>query len=149
MNVEVDAMPGGFICSATLKRSVDNDDVAAAVVGDLPLRALSSDKQRAFFDAHRPAAVGLDGLSVLGPVLVLKLKLRDTGRPFVAEMWLFPDNSRVLELSTKCTPDDAFRAAAESRVFLSGRGIELSGDQETKTRRALEFFAARLQAGEG
>ena len=145
MKVEVDAMPGGFVCSATMKRSVDNSDVAAAVAGDVPLTTLFSDKQRAFLDAHRPAEVSLADLSVLGPVLVLKLKLRDAGRPFVAEMWLFPDNSRVLELSTKCTPDDAFQAAAEARVFLAGRGVDLSGAQETKTRRALEFFAARLE----
>jgi hypothetical protein len=59
---------------------------------------------------------------------------------------MYPDHSRVLELSTKCDPGDAFRAAAETRVFLAGRGIDLTGAQETKTRKALEFFASRMQA---
>jgi hypothetical protein len=59
-------------------------------------------------------------------------------------MWLYPDESRILELSTKCLPADAFQAAAETRAYLAGRGVDLSGEQETKTRRALEFFSRRL-----
>ena len=88
----------------------------------------------------------LDDLSVLGPVLVLKLKFEPEGfeRRLVAELWMYPDNSRVLELSTKCEPREAFLAAAESRAFLSRRGVDLSGQQETKTLRALEFFSARI-----
>jgi hypothetical protein len=64
----------------------------------------------------------------------------------VAEMWLYPDDSRILELSTKCLPTDAFLVAAEARAFLGERGVDLSGEQQTKTRRALEYFSARLQA---
>ena len=59
----------------------------------------------------------------------------------VAELWLYPDGSRVLELSTKCSPDDAFRVAAETRAFLAERGVDTSGEQETKTKKALEFYA--------
>ena len=38
-----------------------------------------------------------------------------------------PDGSRVLELSTKCEPSEAFLAAAETRAFLVQRGVDLSG----------------------
>jgi hypothetical protein len=62
-------------------------------------------------------------------------------------MWLYPDGSRLLELSAKCAPGEAFQVAAETRGFLTSRGIDLSGAQETKTRKALEFFAAELAAG--
>jgi hypothetical protein len=31
------------------------------------------------------------------------------------------------------------------RAYLAERGIDLSGVQQTKTRRALEFFSARLE----
>ena len=65
----------------------------------------------------------------------------------VAEMWLYPDGARILELSTKCAPGEAFQVVAESRAFLHGRGIDVSGSQQTKTRTALEFFANELQAG--
>ena len=60
-------------------------------------------------------------------------------------MWLYPDNSRILELSTKCAPAEAFEVAAETRAFLNARGVDLGGEQETKTRKALEFFSAQLK----
>jgi len=59
-------------------------------------------------------------------------------------MWFYPDGSRILELSTKCPPSQAFQVAAESRGFLTGRGVDLSGDQQTKTKSALQFFSKEL-----
>ena len=66
-------------------------------------------------------------------------------RKLVAEMWLYPDNSRILELSTKSAPSEAFQVAAETRAFLFEHGVDLDGEQETKTRKALEFFAEQLK----
>jgi hypothetical protein len=142
-NVEVDAMPGAFVCSGSMKGRPDAGLVARVAAGEEPVRRLLSKEQRAFFAAHAPDGVALDDLKMLGPVLVLKLRYTPEafGRRLVAELWLFPDGSRVLELSTKCAPADAFRAAAETRAFLSRYGIDLTGEQATKTRRALEFFA--------
>jgi hypothetical protein len=139
-NVEVDAMPGGFVCSATLKRGVDNADVSEVARGDRPIASLFSKGQRAFIEEHSPAGVALEDLDVLGPILVLKLRFEppQLGRRLVAELWTYPDNSRVLELSTKCPPAEAFQAATETRVFLSRNGVDLSGDQETKTLKALK-----------
>jgi hypothetical protein len=79
---------------------------------------------------------------------VLKLKWAPTGfdRKLVAEMWLYPDNSRILELSTKCAPSEAFQVAAEARAFLTGQGVEIGGEQQTKTKKALEFFSEQLKA---
>ena len=144
--VEVDAMPGGFVCSGTLKESVDNAHVREVVHGGGELRSLFSKQQREFLSSHAPDAPGLEELSVLGPILVLKLKFAPEGfeRRLVAELWMYPDHSRVLELSTKCAPGEAFQAAAEARAFLSSRGVDLSGEQETKTLKALEYFAAGL-----
>lgn len=62
----------------------------------------------------------------------------------VAEMWLYRDGSRVLELSTKCSPTEAFQVAVATRAYLAVRGIELSEVQQTKTKAALEFFCAEL-----
>ena len=144
--VEVDAMPGGFVCSGSLKHALGTEVVKPAVAGQRPLRKLFSKEQRAFFAAHAPEGIELDDLAVLGPIFVLKLKFSpaDLGRKLVAEMWLYPDDSRILELSTKCLPPDAFQAAAECRAHLAQHGIDLSGEQQTKTRRALEYFSARL-----
>jgi hypothetical protein len=143
-SVEVDAMPGGFVCSGTLKRSVDGADVRKVGLGERPLSSLLSKRQRKLAAELGPGGLDLDRLSVLGPVLVLKLKWDPEGfeRRMVAELWLYPDGSRVLELSTKCSPGDAFRVAAEARAFLAERGVDTSGEQETKTKKALEFYAA-------
>ena len=59
----------------------------------------------------------------------------------VAELWFYPNGSRILELSTKCAPSEAFQVSAESKAFLAERGVELSGQQQTKTRTALEYFS--------
>ena len=57
-----------------------------------------------------------------------------------------PGQFDLLELSTKCPPAETFNVAAETREFLPSRGIDLLGDQETKTKKALEYYAAQLQA---
>jgi hypothetical protein len=143
--VEVDALPGGFVCSGTMKGTPR--DVLGPVRGELPLRKLFSKEQRAFYTEHA-GGIDLDGLVLLGPIFVLKLRLtpEELGRRLVAELWIYPDGSRILELSTRCETNEAFQVAAELRSFLGTRGIEVSGDQETKTRKALEFFAGTLQA---
>jgi hypothetical protein len=146
--VEVDAMPGGFVCSGSMK-SPARADVRETVTSAHSPRTLFSKDQQAFFAEYAPDGIGLDDLSILGPIFVLKLKFRpeELKRRLVAEMWLYPDNSRILELSTKCAPAESFLAAAQVRAFLSERGVDLSGEQETKTRKALEFFSKRLRAG--
>jgi hypothetical protein len=37
-----------------------------------------------------------------------------------------------------------FQVVAETRAFLAEKGIDLEGEQATKTKTALEFFAAGL-----
>jgi hypothetical protein len=146
--VEVDAMPGGFVCSASFKGTARAGRVQEVVAGERPLRKLFSKEQRAFFAAHAPDGVALDALSVLGPINVLKLKFAPAGldRKVVAELWLYPDGSRILELSTKCAPAEALGVAVQTRAFLTDRGVDLGGRQQTKTRAALRFFARELSA---
>jgi hypothetical protein len=141
--VEVDAMPGGYVCSASFKGTLGTTDVKEVAAGKRAIRKLYSKEQRAFFTAHAPDGVGLDELSVLGPITVLKLKFSPAGygRRLVTELWFYPDGSRILELSTKCAPNQALQVAAETRAFLSGQGVDLFGEQQTKTKTALEYFA--------
>jgi hypothetical protein len=141
--VEVDAMPGGYVCSASLKGTLGTTDVKDVAAGSRAIRKLYSKEQRAFFSAHAPDGVGLDDLSILGPITVLKLKFSPEGygRRLVAELWFYPDGSRILELSTKCAPNQAFQVAAETRAFLAEQGVDLFGEQQTKTKTALQFFS--------
>ena len=139
--VEVDAMPGGFVCSASMKRTME-PKVYGVVAGEKKLSKLFSKEQRAFYSEHAPEGVAIDDLRILGPIFVLKLRYAPKGfaRKMVVELWFYPDGSRILELSTKCLPKEAFDVAAEARAFLTEHGVDLSGEQQTKTRTALEFF---------
>jgi hypothetical protein len=145
--VEVDAMPGGFVCSGSMKHTLGTTDVKDVVLGKRSLHKLFSKEQRSLYTAHAPDGLELDSLSLLGPILVLKLKFAPEGfeRKLVAELWFYPDNSMILELSTKCAPGEAFQVVAEVRAFLTQHDIDLSGEQETKTKKALDFFSKRLQ----
>jgi hypothetical protein len=144
MNVEVDVMPGGHVCSASMKGKVPNDGVRDAVHGGRPVRKVFSKEQRAFFKSYAPEELTLDDLTILGPVFVLKgvVTPPELGRRLVAELWLLPDGSRIVELSTKCLPKEAFQVAAETRGYLEGRGLDLTADPQTKTKATLEYFAA-------
>jgi len=148
--VEVDAMPGGYVCSASLKAKADAPSVRDAALGNRAIKKLFSTEQRVFYAAHAPDGLTLDDLSILGPIFVLKQNFepKALGRRMVAELWFYPDGSRILELSTKCTAVDAFQVAVEARSFLSEKGVSLNGRQETKTKAALTYFSKQLRAAQ-
>ena len=60
MVVEVDAMPGGYVCSASFKSALASPQVRQVAAGDRAIRKLYSKAQRAFYEAHAP-----DGLALL------------------------------------------------------------------------------------
>jgi hypothetical protein len=147
-NVEVDAMPGGFVCSASFKGAADNTAIRQAAGGDLPIRKLFSKQQRAFYEAHAPDGIELDALSTLGPIPIIKVKVAPEGfgRKLVGELWMYPDGSQIVELSTKARPDEAFQVAAEAKAFLLSKEVDLTSEQQTKTKTALEFFTSARDA---
>jgi hypothetical protein len=146
LGVEVDTMPGGYVCSASMKGKASNAEVREAALGKRPLRKLFSKEQRAFYASHAPEDLGLNDLTLLGPTFVLKqtIQVAELRRRVVAELWLIPDGTRVLELSTKCLPVEAFQVAMEARSYLEGLGLDLEPDPHTKTKTALDFFSSEL-----
>jgi len=144
---EVDVVPGGFVCSGSFKGRCTAQEVRDAVGGKMPLDTLFSKEQRAFYKAHAPKGVALRGLATFGPTFVLKARLwvKQLQRRLVVEMWLFPDGSRNLEISTKSQPAEAFQVAAELKAYLAQVGIDLTGNQQTKTRAAMEFFKPEVR----
>jgi hypothetical protein len=146
--IEVDVIPGGYVCSGSMKGKSGGDEVREVAAGTMKLSRLLSKEQRAFFSEHAPPGIALDSLSVLGPTFALKSVFtpKQLGRKMVAEMWLYPDGSRLLELSTKSTPLEVGGASSQLRSYLAGQGIAISDAQQTKTKMALEFYAAQLKA---
>jgi hypothetical protein len=145
--IEVDAMPGGFVCSASFKGVTDPVVAKPVSIGKAPVRKVFNKGQRAFYKTHAPQGLELDELSVLGPIFVVKVRFvpAELAHKLVAELWLYPDGSRIFELSTKCTPSDLIEVYTNVRHYLIERGIERHGEQQTKTKRALEFFAKGLK----
>jgi hypothetical protein len=92
--IEVDAMPGGFVCSASFKGNCTGQEVLDVTLGTMPLRKLFSKEQRSFFDAHAPAGITMDKLIILGPTFLLKLKhqpkSKDFDRPITMEILTVP-----------------------------------------------------------
>jgi hypothetical protein len=148
MVVELDAMPGGYVCSASMKARLSPDDVRRHMQGDRPIRKLFTKEQRSFYEEHAPDGLELDDLTLLGPIFVVKLRFTPTEvkRKMVAEAWFYPDGARILELSTKCAPDEMFQVANEVRGYLTEKQVDLSGEQQTKTATALGYFAEHLGA---
>src|SRR3954464_15549172 len=100
--VELDVLPGGIgVVSGSFKGISDGLKIREAVAGKRPISKIFSKEQRAFFRDHAPASVDLDALVPLGPTFILKatFKPAEFGRPIVAELWLYQDGSRILELS--------------------------------------------------
>ena len=148
-NIEVDILPGGYMCSASFKGISDADRVRDGASGALPWRKVFSKEQRDFFDAHAPEGVSFDDLTVLGPTFVLKYAFMAEFGPrpqrLAAELWLYPDDSRILELSLRCPPSQAFQVAQEARSYLVSRDIRGDEVQQTKTKTALNYYSSELQ----
>ncbi|GHH66793.1 adenylate cyclase [Promicromonospora soli] len=152
--VELDASPAGYTCSCSLTVEAPDRRVRKVMTGARGIRGLLDDDQRRLLSERLPDGVGADDLVVLGPVNLLKCRFRAKGYPrrLVAELWMLPDGSRILELSTKAPPDVAFQAAAETKALLAGKGLDLSAPQETKTRAVLAALTApdgERTAGDG
>ena len=128
-----------------MKSEADPVRAKETFLGLRPVAKLFSKDQRAFYEEHAPEGIELNSLSRLGPINVLKLKFipDEFGRKLVAELWFYPEGSRILERSTKCAPSEAFDVAVQTKAFLASRGIDLAGEQQTKTKTALPYSRAR------
>lgn len=148
--VELDIMPGGFVCSASYKGEASGEEVLQVTNGDRPLSSILSKGQRAYFKEHAPEGIDIDSLMVLGPTFLLKAKHKsdDFRFPLTVEMWLYPDGSRILEISIKSEPSEALQAGLEFKAYLADKGIAITESQQTKTRTALDYFKAQIDAGE-
>jgi hypothetical protein len=148
LKVEMDVTRGSYVVSASLKGSRGAGAVREAVTGGRPLEKLFTKEQRAFFADHAPAGVGWEDLVPLGPVLVVVLKWVPEGltNKTTIEQWHYPGQVPLVELSTKATPQNVLQVYADTTTFVAGHGLSAAGEQEPKTRKALEFFTRKHPA---
>jgi hypothetical protein len=140
--VEMDRVGDSQVISAKLTAEQDAGEIDEAVAGERPLQKLFSADQERLIAEFGPEKVGWEALTPLGPIAVQKWKIdpKKLGHEVVVERWKLPDKSDLVELSIRVEPGDATAAADAFRAFLEALGLEVSGDQQTKTRGALTFF---------
>jgi hypothetical protein len=142
--LEADAVGSAVIRSASFTIAQKRKEVAQVAKGSRPIAKLFSGDQEAFLAAMAPIAIDFTKLVALGPVAVRRWKFRHDGLPYelCAEEWRLPDGRDVIEISIKVDRVEAAAAQAALEAFLADFGIDPETRQQTKTRTALEFFAA-------
>jgi hypothetical protein len=141
--VEVDGMPGDYVCSGAMKAHLGMHDVQRVMAQGRPLRGLFSPSQQALLAAHAPSRIDIDDLEVFGPVEARRWKIHQDGvaHPLVVERWRYPDGSQLLEVSIRCPADKALQVAAQTAATMRAHHIDLTAPQQTKTSLTLDFFA--------
>jgi hypothetical protein len=141
--VEIDTLPDARHWSAALRRDLDADALEGVLRGRRSLRDILSGSQRMLYGSPPHDGPDLSRLRSVGPVRVHRLKLAtlDCGSRVVVETCRYPDGSRLVEVSAKCSTALAGRAAAEFTALLRALRVDTAAVQHTKTRAALELLA--------
>ena len=140
-------MPGGFVCSGTMKQRRRRPIVRKRLLGGGRISSLFTKEQRAFFSEHAPEGIELDELSILGPIFVLKVRVTPQGpraqarRRALALPGRFADRRAVDEVPAA----RGLRRRGRAASFLHARDMVPAEVQQTKTKKALEFFSDRLR----
>jgi hypothetical protein len=143
--VEADAVGSKVIRSASFTIAQKPKEIDEVARGDRQIAKLFSGEQEDFLRERAPVRVDFAKLIPLGPITTLRWKFRHEGLPYelCAEEWRLPDGRDVLEISIKAKQAEAAAAQAALEGFLAELGIDPEARQQTKTRTALEYFAAR------
>jgi hypothetical protein len=146
LEFEVDAVGDNYVSSA--KVSADQDgEIDEVARGKRGVRSLFSGDQEQFLGDYVPggAPVDWDRLRPLGPVNVHKWEFepKDLGYEVTVEEWVLSDRSDLVEISITVDPNEAVEANERFVDFLRSRGFDTEGEQQTKTRTALEYFTGK------
>ena len=72
---------------------------------------------------------------------MLKATPPGLGRRLTIEQWHYPGEVPLVEVSTKATPQTLIEVLADAVAYLRSHGLSAQGQQDPKTRKALEFFS--------
>jgi hypothetical protein len=141
--LEADWVGERTVCSASLACRQRREEIAQVAAGERPIEKLFSKDQEQFLAEFYKQPVDFGALCVMGPIRVLRWKLRHKGFAHVltVEEWRLPDGDDLVEVSIKVPPDQAHAGRAAFDAHLCELRLDTRGAQETKTRTALEYFA--------
>jgi hypothetical protein len=142
---EEDRNAGRAVTSCSLSAAPDRGKIDAVAKGSSAIQTLFDKDQERFLHDHSPIAVDWTALKVLGPIdaRVWDFHVNAFEKKLTAELWVLPDHTRFFEISTRVPEHEADGAEAKLLEYLGSQGLQTAGDQATKTRLALQFFAGR------
>ena len=148
--LEVDAVPGGYACAATRRTTLDDVELKDALAGRRPIGKLYTKDQRTLLKRLTSDEFRSDNLLLLGPINVFRMRFAGLGfdRSGFAELWNYPEGSRILKLTTKCSLAAVFDVAAATRTHLDAHGMGGLAEPHRNTASALERLARAQREAE-
>jgi len=137
--VELDVVPGAVWQDVEVRREIDSSTAAAVIAGSAKARDLLSGTQCAWACSGGAAALDdarLNELAVHGPLVVRRVKVAATGLGLGRadlEHFRFPSGRELVELSTRCAPQEVPATAAAFEQLLDERDVTLAPEYRTKT----------------
>lgn len=137
--VEYDVVPEGVWQDVEVRREIDSSTAAAVIAGSTKSRDLLSATQctwacRGGSDVVDDAR--LSELSVHGPLVVRRVKVTAAGLGLQRadlEHFRFPSGRELVELSTRCDPQEVCATAAGFEQLLDSRDVVVEPEYRTKT----------------
>lgn len=141
--LEADYVGTQAICAASLTAKRNRMVIQSVVAQQGSASQLFSDEQENFLATYAQTPVDMDLLKVLGPVDVLRWKLKppELDYEIMLEEWMIQNAFDLFELSAKSEPDQAVGMRESLTSWLDKKGLKPGQTQETKTRTALEHLA--------
>jgi hypothetical protein len=144
--IEADASEKGLVKSASFSMPVTPGIIKRVAGGRKPIASVFTEEQEAFLMSMARRTIDFSRLAVLGPLVAQRWQFEDPACPWpiTAELWTRSDGKRLMEVSIKTPVVQAAAAVGGFMAFLAEVGAERDNNQQTKTRWALDYYAARL-----
>lgn len=145
--IEADASEKEVVKSASFTMPVEKGLIKAVVEGENSIAKLFTKEQEDFLAEMANYPIDFSSLAVLGPLKANRWKFEDQACPWeiTAELWRREDGERLMEASIKAPIAQAAAAIGGFMAFLEEVGAERDIKQQTKTRWALNYYAAKLK----
>jgi len=149
--IEVDASETALVRAASFSMPVAKGLIKRVAQGQMSIAKIFSEAQETFLQTTAGRTVDLASLAVLGPLMAQRWQVVDAACPWpiTVELWRREDGRRLVEVSIKALAVQAAVAIGGFMAFLAELGVERDKEQQTKTRWALEYYAAKLVVASG
>jgi hypothetical protein len=145
--IEVDASERAMVKSASFSMPVGKGVIKRVAAGEKPIEAVFTAEQEEFLMTVAGRKIDFGSLAVLGPLKAQRWRFEVPACPWplTAELWQREDGQQLMEVSIKAPIVQAAVAIGGFMAYLAEVGAERDDSEQTKTRWALGYYAAKLQ----